>query len=116
MKHLDPVATPDGIPNPSNPTLRLTVVMSGACPKCRNRLAVIGPGKEPHTAKLTCTRCRHARGWLAKQEIDFINKIVSTFGRPTAPIVLRSRLPASGAVRCQPGRPSSSAPGGHHHA
>jgi hypothetical protein len=116
MKQLDPVAAPNVIPDPSNPILRLTVVMSGACPKRRNRLAVIGFGKEPHTASLTCTRCRHARGWLAKQETDFINKIISTFGRPTAPIVLRSQLPASGTVGCQSGHRSSPAPGGHHHA
>src|SRR5262249_10990884 len=114
MTQLGPVAALDGIPHPDNPTLRLTVVMFGACPKCRNRLAVIGSGKQPNTASLTCTRCRHARGWLAKQETDFINKIISTFGTPTAPIVLRS--PASGAVRCQPARRSSPAPGEHHHA
>jgi hypothetical protein len=116
MKQLDPVAAPEGIPDPNNSGLGLTVVMSGACPKCRNRLAVTGPNKEPHTASLTCTRCRHARGWLAKQETDFINKIVNTFGRPTAPIVLRGQLPASGTVGCQSGHRSSLAPGGHHHA
>ena len=116
MTQLGPVAALDGIPHPDNPTLRLTVVMFGACPKCRNRLAVIGSGKQPNTASLTCTRCRHARGWLAKQEIDFINKIINTFGRPVAPIVLRSRLPAPAAVRCQPGHRPSPAPGGHHHA
>jgi hypothetical protein len=100
IKHLDPVAAPDGFPDPGNPTLWLTVVMSGACPKCRNRLAVIGHGKKPYAASLACTRCRRHRGELTQQETDFINKIISTFGRPTAPIVLRSkpRLPVpSGA-------------------
>ena len=114
MNHL--FAAPDGITDPSNPAFGLKVVMQSVCPKCRNRLAIIGPGEGPHTASLTCTRCRHARGWLAKQETDFINKIISTFGRPTAPIVLRRKLPASCAVRCQPGRRSSPAPGGHHSA
>jgi hypothetical protein len=116
MNQLNRFAAPDGIPGPDNPVLGLKVVMPVACPKCRNRLAIIGPGKGPHAASLTCARCRHARGWLAKQEADFINNIISTFGRPTAPIVLRSKLLASGAVRCQPGRRSSTAPGGHHHA
>ena len=92
MNPLNLFAAPDGITDPSNPAFGLKVVMQSVCPKCRNRLAIIGPGEGPHTASLTCTRCRHARGWLAKQETDFINKIISTFGRPTAPIVLRRKL------------------------
>jgi hypothetical protein len=116
MNPLNLFAAPDGIPDPNNPALRLTVLMPGACPKCRNRLAIIGHGKKPYAASLTCMRCRRHCGGLTQQETDFINKIISTFGRPTALIVLRSKLPASGAVRCQPGRRSSLAPGGHHHA
>jgi hypothetical protein len=115
MNQLNRFAAPDGIPGPDNPVLGLNVVMPVACPKCRNRLAIVGPGKGPHAASLICARCRHARGWLAKQEADFINNIISTFGRPTAPVVLRNP-PASGAARCQPGRRSSPAPGEHHHA
>jgi hypothetical protein len=113
MSPLNLFTAPVGIPDPDNPALRLTVTMPGACPKCRNRLAIIGHGKEPYAASLTCTRCRRRCGGLTQQETDFINKIISTFGRPTAPIVLHN--PASGAVRCQPGRRSSPAPGGHHH-
>jgi hypothetical protein len=116
MNHLNLFVGPDGIPGPDNPVLGLKVVMPVACPKCRNRLAIIGPGKEPYAASLTCAPCCRHCGWLTKQETDFINNIISTFGRPTAPIVLRSKLLASGAVRCQPGRRSSPAPGGHHHA
>jgi hypothetical protein len=103
------------IPDPDNPVLGLKVVMPGSCPKCSNLLAIIGPGtsKGPHATSLTCARCSRHCGWLAKQETDFINKIINTFGRPTAPIVLRSKLPASGAVRCQPGNRPSTAPEGH---
>jgi hypothetical protein len=68
----------------ADPLLGLQVMMPGACSKCRHRMAVIG-----HATALTCARCRHARGRLAKQEADFINNIISTFGGPTAPIVLR---------------------------
>lgn len=99
MKQLKPLAAPDGISG-------LQVMMPGTCSKCRHRMAVIG-----HAAALTCARCRLHRGRLSKQEVDFINKIISTFGRLTAPVVLRTP-PTSGAIRCQPGhRSSSSAPG-----
>ena len=54
-----------------------------------------------HAAALNCARCRQHRDWLTKQEVDFINKIISTFGRPTAPVVLRNP-PASGAIRASP--------------
>jgi hypothetical protein len=116
MNQLNPLAAPESIPDPDNPVFGLKAVMPAACTKCRNRLAIIRPGKGAHAASLTCTRCRHARGWLAKQEADFINNIISTFGRPTAPIMLRSKLPASDAVRCRLGHGSSPAPRGHRRA
>jgi hypothetical protein len=84
----------------------LRVVMPSAC-KCRSRAAII---ESAHL--LTCATCRRQRGWLSKQETDFINTIINTFGRPTASIVLRN-LPASGAARCQYGSQTSSAPQGH---
>jgi hypothetical protein len=97
----------------ANPLLGLQVVMASACPECRHRVAVIGPGKGPHTAALTCARCRQHRGWMSIQEADFIKEIIRMFGKPTTPIMLRNP-PASGAARCQSGfRSSSSAPGGH---
>ncbi len=74
----------------------LPVMMPDACPKCRSRLAVIRS-----TRLLACATCRRQRGWLSKQETDFINKIVSTFGTPTAPIVLRNP-PASDAAGAGP--------------
>ena len=112
------LAAPGSIPDPEYPVLGLKVVMPGACPKCGNHLGIIGPGtrKGAYVASLNCARCCRHCGWLAKQEADFINKIISTFGRPTAPIVLRIKLLTSGAVRCQSGRRSSPAPGGHHNA
>jgi hypothetical protein len=105
MKQLNPFAAPNDI-------FGLQVVMPSACPKCRSRMAVIRPDKKPYIASLICARCRRHREWMAEETIDFVNSIISTFGRPTAPVVLRSP-PASGAVRCQPGHRSSLAPGGH---
>jgi hypothetical protein len=89
----------------------LTVMMPDACPKCRHGLTVIGSG-----AVLICMKCRRPRGLLSKQEADFVEKIINTFGRPTTPIVLRNETESGAANRCQPGDRSSPAPGGHHHA
>jgi hypothetical protein len=82
-----------------NLLLDLKIVMPGTCPKCRCGVAIIGPGKGPHAASLTCAGCRRHRGWLAKPEADFIREIIRAVGRPTTPIVLRNASPpAPGAA------------------
>ena len=66
-----------------------TVMMPSACPKCRSRLAVVRP-----VHLLTCTTCRRQRGSLSKQEADFIDAIISTFGLPA-----RAPPPCRGSER-----------------
>jgi hypothetical protein len=89
MTQFDLFAIPTDRAPDTNPLLDLKVVLPDFCPKCRSGMAIIGPGKGPHVASLTCAGCRHHRGWLSKQKADFIKQIISTFGRPTEPIVIR---------------------------
>lgn len=64
------------------------------CRRCSSELAVIGPGKGPHAASLTCAECETHRGWLSHEFHRFITEIVNESGRPTEPIVLlRGRQP-----------------------
>ena len=80
--------------DPPSSLLGLRVVRSDPCPKCRSFTAAIGTGKPPHCASLICAVCHHFVAWLPKAEHDFITSVVTEFGHPTEPIVLRSgRLP-----------------------
>jgi hypothetical protein len=87
--------------NPPTPLLGLRVVRSESCPKCRSFTSVIGTGKPPHSASLICAVCHRFVAWLPKAEHDFINSVVTEFGRPTEPVVLRSRstIPAIATER-----------------
>jgi hypothetical protein len=76
--------------SPPSPLLGVRVVRSDPCPKCRSFTAAIGTGRSPHVASLICAVCHRFVAWLPKVEHDFINSVVTEFGRPTEPIVLRS--------------------------
>jgi hypothetical protein len=57
-------------------------------PCCRNVCAV-GPARGPHAGKLTCADCGQHRGWLSKSTAHWIEAVVSKFGAPTTPIIVR---------------------------
>jgi hypothetical protein len=56
---------------------------------CCNSVCVIGPGKGPHAGELRCADCGQHRGWLTKPTAQWIEHVVTRFGAPTTPIVLR---------------------------
>jgi hypothetical protein len=58
-------------------------------PCCRN-ICTISAGKGPHAGELTCTGCGQHRGWLSKSTAQWIEHVVTRFGAPTTPIVVRS--------------------------
>ena len=57
-------------------------------PCCRN-VCIIGAGKEPHAGELRCADCGQHRGWLSKTTAQWIEHVVSRFGAPATPIVVR---------------------------
>jgi hypothetical protein len=57
-------------------------------PCCRN-VCRIGVGKGPHAGELTCSDCGQHRGWLSKPTAKWLEAVVSKFGAPTAPIIVR---------------------------
>jgi len=57
-------------------------------PCCRN-VCNIGPGKGPHAGELLCSGCGRHRGWLSKETAKWIAAVVSKFGAPTAPMIVR---------------------------
>jgi hypothetical protein len=57
-------------------------------PCCRN-ICVIGPGKGPHAGAFNCTDCGGHRGWLSQSTAQWIKHVVTRFGAPTTPIVVR---------------------------
>ena len=69
----------------------LRVQMPTDCRHCGNRIAVIGRGKGPHFGELKCEAHGHHFGWLSKSTASWIATIVSKFGCPDTPIVLRRR-------------------------
>jgi hypothetical protein len=57
-------------------------------PCCRN-ICIIGPAKGPHAGELHCADCGQHRGWLSKSTAQWIEHVVTRFGAPTTPIVVR---------------------------
>jgi len=57
-------------------------------PCCRN-FCVIEPGRPPYAGKLVCADCGQHRGWLSKTTAHWIEDVISRFGAPTTPIVVR---------------------------
>jgi hypothetical protein len=57
-------------------------------PCCRN-ICIIGPGKGPHAGVLHCADCGQPRGWLSQTTAQWIESVVTRFGAPTSPIIVR---------------------------
>ena len=57
-------------------------------PCCRN-ICIISTGTNPHAGALHCVDCDQRRGWLSKPTAQWIEHVVTRFGAPTAPIILR---------------------------
>jgi hypothetical protein len=57
-------------------------------PCCRN-VCTIGAARNPHAGELICATCGQHRGWLSKTAAHWIESVVTRFGAPTTPIVVR---------------------------
>jgi hypothetical protein len=57
-------------------------------PCCRN-ICTIAAGEEPHAGALLCSDCGQHRGQLSKSTAQWIKLVVTRFGAPTTPIVVR---------------------------
>jgi len=57
-------------------------------PCCRN-ICTIGAGKGSHAGALRCSDCGQHRGWISKSTATWIETVVTRFGAPTTPIVVR---------------------------
>ena len=57
-------------------------------PCCRN-ICVIAAGKAMHAGELRCADCGQHRGWLSKTTAAWIEHVVTRFGAPTTPIIVR---------------------------
>jgi hypothetical protein len=71
-----------------SPIIGLKVQMPRAC-RCGSYVAIIGSSNGPHEHRLDCAWCGTWCRWLGARDAAFIAKIASTFGCPTAPIVIR---------------------------
>jgi hypothetical protein len=76
---------------PSTSLIGLAVLMPSDCPACGARAAVLGSSRAMHHAAIRCAECDRHRGWVSAAFAAFVGAIVDEFGRPTEPIVLRSR-------------------------
>jgi hypothetical protein len=57
-------------------------------PCCRN-VCIISASGEPHAGKLNCADCGRDRGWLSKTTAQWIESVMSRFGAPATPIIVR---------------------------
>jgi len=82
-------SSPPSAPSSILPIIGLRVQTSQDCRACGSNVATIGSSAGPHAARLNCSECGIHRGWMSAREAAFIAKIVSMFGCPTTPIVVR---------------------------
>src|SRR5215467_12757770 len=80
-----PTPTPDGIVGLK---IKLDRPVDREQP-CWNNVCIIYAGKGPHAGALYCADCGHHRGWLSKPTAAWIEHVVTRFGAPTTPIVVR---------------------------
>ena len=57
-------------------------------PCCRN-VCTIGAARGPHAGELICADCGSHRGWLSKSTARWIGSVITRFGAPDTPIVVR---------------------------
>jgi hypothetical protein len=53
-------------PTSVDPLLGLAVTLPNTCSNCAALVAIIGPGKPPHSASLLCRSCGLHRGWVSR--------------------------------------------------
>jgi len=56
---------------------------------CCHNVCTIGPGKAQHAGELCCASCGRHRGWLSNSTAQWINSVVTRFGAPSTPIIVR---------------------------
>jgi hypothetical protein len=75
-------STDGGIP------VKLDRTLDREHPCCRS-VGVISAGKGPHADELHCPGCGQHRGWLSRSTAQWLEQVVTRFGAPATPIVLR---------------------------
>jgi hypothetical protein len=80
-----------GPPISADPLLGLAVKLPTTCSKCADLVAIIGPGKPPHSASLLCRSCGLHRSWVSRANYTFLNEVINKSGAPSEPILLRTR-------------------------
>ena len=77
---------------PASPLIGLKVRLDRPVDRerpCCHNICNIGPAKGPHAGELHCADCGQYRGWLSKPTAAWIEHVVTRFGAPTAPIIVR---------------------------
>jgi hypothetical protein len=86
------------ITTPSSSPIGLIVILPKPCSNCGSDSAVVGSSRGPHHASLLCECCDRHRGWLSGTTYRFLSDVITNFGRPTEPILVRqNQSPPSGA-------------------
>jgi hypothetical protein len=80
-----------GMPTLVGLKVKLDRIVDRERPCCRN-ICVIGPGKGPHAGSFHCADCGGHRGWLSQSTARWIQHVVTRFGAPTTPIIVRPSL------------------------
>jgi hypothetical protein len=70
---------------PQGSPLGVKVHLHVPCPKCGNRVGMIGHGAGPHPAELRCARCIAHSRWLSERERQIAIRVSSS---PHAPDVI----------------------------
>ena len=66
-----------------------TLFDCGVQSRFRFNICIIGDARGPHAGELICANCGQHRGWLSKTTAAWIENVITRFGAPTTPIVVR---------------------------
>jgi hypothetical protein len=80
------------IAKPETPLITVRVKMDRSIdrdrPCCLN-FCIVRPADGPHAGELICADCGQHRAWLSNTTALWIEDVITRFGAPTAPIVVR---------------------------
>jgi hypothetical protein len=85
-----------GEPADDGDLVGLAIRLPEHCSRCGGYDATIGAGRGPHKASIVCACGKHL-GWMSVATFNFVAEIVRVHGRPSEPISVTQKPPATTA-------------------
>jgi hypothetical protein len=76
----------------SSPLVGAAVFLDRTCDQrnpCCSNTGLITVGTVPHAASIICGTCGRHRGWLSRDSVQKLHRVIECFGVPAEPMTIR---------------------------